>query len=41
MKKELMRKGNSVIETKNVITELKLTINPLVRLKNRAGALKY
>lgn len=41
MKRELMRKGNTVRETKNVITELKLTINPLVRLKNRIGAVKY
>lgn len=38
MKRELMRKGNTVRETKNVITELKLSINPLVRLKNRIGA---
>ena len=41
MQKELMRKGNTVIETKNVITELKLPSNPLVRLKNRIGAVKY
>lgn len=33
MKRELMRKGNSVRETKNVITEWKSTINPLARLK--------
>lgn len=36
-----MRKRNSVIETKNVITELKPTINPLERLKDRIGAVKY
>lgn len=40
-KKELMRKGNTVRESKNVITELKLSTNPLVRLKNRIGAVKY
>lgn len=36
-----MRKGNTVREAKNVITELKLTINPLVRLRNRIDAVKY
>lgn len=41
MKRELMRKGNIVRETKNVITKFKLTINPLVRLKNRIDAVKY